>query len=257
MKTIYNAAQNLNIVGPQNRFPKVTLMEPTGYTYILVALEIDHRLPFFHVFESGRKKQAVQMLKSYASQLTGMDGVRDATVFKALLSPPGKGEYLAKRPEIDIARFDLVMLVEVETTATAKSLRAASGWQEMEKTAEGLSRKALILTADNPRMIGPVDHTKQGVFLFNFFYADDIAQNLGIWEYTAGWFTDQTGLDNSCLLAPAKGENTDYTVINHCRWDRLMDILPSIIFKRSFKTYVENNFNANRTAPIPILYKRA
>ena len=106
-------------------------------------------------------------------------------------------------------------------------------------------------------MIGPVDHTRDGVFLFNFFYADSLAQNLGIWEYTAGWFVDQTGLDNSCPLAPEPEQNSDYTVINHCRWDHLRQIRPSFLFKPSFKTYIEANFNANQTAPIPILYTLA
>lgn len=257
MEKVASPNSIIKMAGPKNRFPKVKLMAPTGSTYIIVALEIDHRPPFFSFLESGPKKKALTALKEFAGVISGNDDVIDATVFKMRLAPPGKGQYLTNRPDIHVAKFDVVMLVELETAEAAHSLRQSAGWQKMEVMAASYAKRHLVITADNPRMIAPVDHTRQGVFLFNFFYADDIAQNLAIWEYTAGWFTDQTGLDNSCLLAPAHGETSDYTVINHCRWDSLWNILPSIIFKPSFKTYVEGNFNANRTAPIPILYKLA
>lgn len=111
--------------------------------------------------------------------------------------------------------------------------------------------------AKNIRRTGDVNHDKQGVFLFNFFYADNVDQNLGIWEYTAGWFEDQTGLHNSTLLRTQEDGSRLYSVINHCRWDKLSDVLPSLIFKRTFKTYVLANLEANNTAPTPILYKLA
>ena len=41
------------------------------------------------------------------------------------------------------------------------------------------------------------------------------------------------------------------------RWPRLRDVLPSLLFKRSFRRYVLEHFEANDTAPIPILYKLA
>ena len=39
-------------------------------------------------------------------------------------------------------------------------------------------------------------------FLFNYFYADDSEQNIKVWDYTAGWFQYQTGLDNSTVILP-------------------------------------------------------
>jgi len=177
-------------------------------------------------------------------------------VFKTLLAPPGRGDYLKQRPNVPIARYDLVMLVELTTAAAAQKLRDSPDWTDMQQQAAKLARKSLLLSATNARQIGPVDHSRDGVFLFNYFYADDLAQNLAVWNYTAGWFQDQTGLDNSTLLVPDADQGSDYTVINHCRWDRLRDIIPAL-FRRSFKTYVEDNFTANRTAPIPILYRLA
>lgn len=39
------------------------------------------------------------------------------------------------------------------------------------------------------------------------FFADSLEQNLGVWEYTAGWFQEETGLDNSTVLVPKKMSN--------------------------------------------------
>lgn len=247
-----NSTKGIKIVGPKNRFPKVVLQPPTGHTFVILALEIDNRLPFFAFWESRAKKQAIQLLKNFSIKTTG---VVEQNLFKEVLSPPGRGEYLKKRPHIHIAKYDLVLLVELETSEAALALQSSPEWQALLKSVSALANNTLNLRASNPRLIGLVDHKRQGVFLFNFFYADDLAQNLAIWEYTAGWFVDQTGLDNSCLLAPL--ENSDYTVINHCRWDSLWNIIPSLIFKPSFGSYVEANFRANQTAPIPILYKLA
>ena len=122
----------------------------------------------------------------------------------------------------------------------------------------------MVVVGSNTRRIAPkgdVDHTKDGEFLFNYFIADQLEQNLKIWEYTAGWFSDQTGLDNSTLIVPEADEMDPeacpHSVINHCRCDSLKDILPSLLFKRSFKTFVLNNFEANNTAATPILYRLA
>ena len=107
------------------------------------------------------------------------------------------------------------------------------------------------------KRIGAVDHRRGGIFLFNYFYADSLEQNLAVWEYTAGWFQNETGLDNSTVLAPTQPDLSQYTLINHCRWDRLTDVLPALVFKRSFRDFVLAHFDANDTAPMPILYKLA
>ena len=130
-------------------------------------------------------------------------------------------------------------------------------WQDMEGNFKAETKKSLIVTGVNVRRIGPVDHSKKGVFLFNYFYADQVKQNLQVWEYTAGWFQNQTGLDNSTVILPDLVKENSYKIINHCRWDHLIDILPSLIFKRSFKKFVLNNFEANNVAAMPILYRLA
>ncbi|MCB1513010.1 MAG: hypothetical protein KDJ36_19105, partial [Hyphomicrobiaceae bacterium] len=78
-----------------------------------------------------------------------------------------------------------------------------------------------------------------------------------VWDYTAGWFMDQTGLDNSVLTRPLDQKGAKYTIVNHCRWDGLGDIVPSLLFKKSFRNYVLAHFEANDTAAIPVLYRLA
>lgn len=247
----------LNIVGPAGVFPKVDLIEPPSSGYVLLALEIDRRLPFAYGIESRRKKGAIASLKDAAVRIAERDDVIEATVFKTLIAPPGRGKFLKQRPDVKIARFDVVLLVELTGPAEAGEFKQSATFTEVAGPLEKEARASSVLTASSARRIGAVDHRRDGVFLFNYFYSDSLEQNLDVWEYTAGWFQEQTGLDNSVLLLPDAGQQQDYTIINHCRWDRLGDILPSLLFKKSFRSFVLANFEANRTAPIPILYRLA
>ncbi len=253
-----NSADNtIKVVGPKNRFPRVKLVEPLPSGYLVFALEIDHRLPFIWSLESRAKKRAIGQLKQIATDLARRQDVKEATLFKTLLVPPGKSEFIDQRPDINISKFDIVLLIEFSTPEAARKFAADPATEALFVPAAQGARNQLQLLATNARNIGAVDHSRNGVFLFNYFYADSLEQNLGIWEYTAGWFTDQTGLNNSTLLLPDTGQDKSYTIINHCRWDSLWDILPALIFKKSFHTFVIANFEANNTAPIPILYKLA
>jgi hypothetical protein len=251
------ARGTFRMVGPKNQFPKVALVDPIGSGYLLFALQIDHRPPIGFFIESQQKKRILLKLKHEVINLGKNPKVVEATVFKAMIIPPGRGEFLKKRPSAEIAKFDVVMLIEFDTHESVKKFQKSLQWQNTEDTYKASTKKSLTVTGVNVRRIGPVDHSKKGVFLFNYFYADQVKQNLQVWEYTAGWFQDQTGLDNSTVILPDIVKENSYKIINHCRWDRLIDILPSLIFKRSFKKFVLNNFEANNVAAMPILYRLA
>ncbi|WP_417582645.1 hypothetical protein [Pelagibacterium sp.] len=247
----------LTIVGEAGRFPKIELIEPNGYGYIVLALEVDHsRLPFFLV-QSASKTRLLEDLKRLADELRGLVGVHKVVVFKALVVPPGEGRYKQARPDVAQARFDVVVLIETGTPERARTLLATPQFAALEDQGRAGAKRAEVIVGQNARRIGPVDHGRDGVFLFNYFLAEGREQNLAVWEYTAGWFADQTGLDNSTLLLPDADHSGGLTLINHCRWDRLADVLPSLLFKPSFRSYVLANFDANHTAPMPVLYKLA
>ncbi|MEM7335581.1 MAG: hypothetical protein AAF490_26120 [Chloroflexota bacterium] len=247
--------KKLNIAYPSDSYNVVTLVDPTEFGYIHLAAEVDRRHPFLPM--SQKKRALLKACKKMCQQLAKRDDVQSAIVFKALLIPPGQGDYLKQRPEVHVARFDLSILIETPTVEAAEQLRTNEAFKDIEKRINESSNYTHIITASNVRRIGPVDHQRNGVFLFNYFYADDVEQNLAVWNYTAGWFEQETQLDNSTLLLPQQTAESDYTIVNHCRWDRLTDILPSILFKPTFRSYVLGNFEANRSAPIPILYRLA
>ena len=195
--------------------------------------------------------------KNEAINLEKNSKVIDATVFKAMIIPPGRGAFLKNRPSVEIAKFDVVILIEFDTHESTEKFQRSLQWQDIEEFFKAESKKSLTITGVNIRRIGHVDHSKKGVFLFNYFYEDQVNQNIQVWEHTAGWFQEQTGLDNSTVILPDVVKENSYKIINHCRWDRLIDIMPSLIFKRSFRKFVLNNFEANNVAAMPILYRLA
>ncbi|AEQ51982.1 hypothetical protein [Pelagibacterium halotolerans] len=248
---------SLTVVGKTGRFPKIALIEPNGHGYIVFALEVDHS-PFpFYLTNSAGKRRLLADLKALAAEIGVLEGVREAVVFKALVVPPGEGRYKKSRPDVAQARFDVVVLIETDTPERARGLLSSSAFGALEACGRAGAKRAELIVGHNVRRIGPVDHRRDGVFLFNYFLAESPERNLAVWEYTAGWFADQTGLDNSTVILPDAGHSGGLTLINHCRWDRLGDVLPSLLFKRSFRDYVLANFDANRTAPMPVLYRLA
>lgn len=248
---------NISIAHPKLKFDKVSLVEPSEHHFLLLAAEIDSSpFPFF-LFTSSKKKELLHFSKSVCRELELINGVISAVVFKAGLIPPGKGKLLEERPDVHIAKYDVVLLIETESESVAINIKSNKLYKDLEKKISEGANNTLYLSASNVKKINSVDHNRPGVFLFNFFYADDVHQNIGIWEYTAGWFQQETGLDNSTVLLPENPGKSDYKIINHCRWDSYSNILPSLIFKKSFRSYVLDNFYANNVAAIPILYKLA
>lgn len=249
-------AGDLVHVPTKRNFPKVRLVEPKPYGYRLLAAVVDdRRLPFSHLWESRRKRRLLKSLKEQAVQLRRSFGVRDVTIFRAMVVPPGRGRFLKMRPHVHVARYDVVLLVETSGPQQAEALGETPVWKEMRSEVLGEAVDLFETCGFNARSMGQVHHERDGIFLFNYFYADRLDRNLAVWEYTAGWFQDQTGLDNSTLILPM--EEAQYTIINHCRWDHLIDILPSLIVKPSFTDYVLRYFEANQTAAMPILYRLA
>jgi hypothetical protein len=232
-------------------------VQPAGSGYVFLAAEIDPHPPF--LWPSRTKRRLIEDVAGWCRRIAREPGVLEAVTFKAILVPPiGEAGFLRRRAnEVHRARFDLAILIETDSVARAEALRADAQFQILEAHVRDEAGHVYAVTASNAKRIGAVDHRRDGVFLFNYFYADSLAQNLAVWEYTAGWFQKETGLDNSTVLAPIKPDLSQYTLINHCRWDRLRDVLPSLLFKRSFRDFVLAHFDANDTAPMPILYRLA
>ncbi len=247
---------DLTIVGPQNNFLRVQLQEPASSGYLFLGAEVDRRPAFFP--NSRRKRNLIERAKAHCNELAADPRVVSAVVFDAILIPPGRGQFLKKRPsKTREARFDLAILVETGNVADTRTVEKLPAFRAMAQGVEATANTSLRIRATNVRRIAPVDHSRDGAFLFNYFFADETSQNIAVWEYTAGWFQQETGLDNSTVLLPEPGQAGEYSIINHCRWDRVRDFLPSLLFKPSFRRYVLANFFANHVAAEPIIYRIA
>ena len=239
-------------------FQKVGLMPPTNSFYLLLAAEIDHSPIRFFVTESREKRHLIEQSKKYCGHLETENEINSAVVFKGFFVPPGRGKFAEEqKTKVHLAKFDFVILIEAASQEKIDAIRNNGDFKAIENRIKTSSTYFYFTEAKNVKRIAPVNHAKQGVFLFNFFFADDTDQNLAVWEYTAGWFQQETGLDNSTVLLPISTQKSEYTIVNHWRWDNLRAILPSLIFKKSFRSYVLQNFYENKVAAIPILYKMA
>jgi len=247
----------LRVLPSEQSFPDVRLIEPSTSGFALLAAEVDRRPPMLG--SSLRSRQLLAECKELSEKLRRRSDVYDVAVFRAVVVPlVGGAPYLQRRREpVHRARFDVAILVEADSLSKVEEIQRSATYVELERRVRSVSRFVYQTAATNVKRIATVDHSRDGVFLFNFFVADRREQNIAVWHYTAGWFQQETGLDNSTVLLPAPGSASEYTLINHCRWDRLRDVLPSLIFKRSFRNYVLAHFDVNDTAPMPVLYRLA
>jgi len=209
-------------------FPKVQLTETTAYGYLLVAAEIDRRSMLLP--NSRRKDHILRDLRRMAAKLLEDRRVVDAYVFDGILDTLGRGEVVKQDRTVRPARFDVVVLVEATSPEAAQSIRGTPTFARVEAWLNRESDHTYWLRATTVRSIRAVDHTRSGVFLFNFFYARRTDLNLAA-QYTASWFWDQIGLNNSMVLLPEDSSEARFRLINHARWDRLRDVLPALILQ--------------------------
>jgi hypothetical protein len=191
-------------------------------------------------------------LKTLAGQLEDLETVVKATVYEGVLIPPtvGYARHAAKHP----ARFDVVALVETNSPEVIGDVQASEPYKLLLEAVEGAAADTHVMTARCSRYIGDVDKTRQGLFLFNYFVADDPEVALKLWDHLAGWFVGATGLNNSTVLEPIG--DSDYVFVNHGRWDiSLPQFMVRTFAKPSFRRFVVTNQWVNRTGAMPLLYR--
>jgi hypothetical protein len=246
---------DLQIVNPKPKYQKVTLIQPPPLGYIHVAAAVDPprgRTPF--PGRSLQKAALLTQLQSLARQLERLGTVQRATVFRAILVAPPAG--YARQQATHVARYDVVVLIETTSPEVLGEVQAAEPNKLLVQAVTEAATDVHVMTARCPKRVRDVDKTRQGLFLFNYFVADDAGVALQLWDYLAGWYAAETGLDNSTLLEPLG--DADYVFVNHARWDHsLPRFLLRQLTKPSFRTYMLANLQANRTGAMPILYRLA
>jgi hypothetical protein len=243
-------------VGP----PLPNLIEPTTLGYLYLGAAVAPRsLPF--VLPNARRARVLRNVKRLAATLASLDGVIDATVFRAIVAPPTArfSAYLkARHGAIPVANFDIVVLVRTNSVAEAGQLQETAAYRNLIDALRDEARTVHAMAARNVRRIADVDTTRQGLFLFNHFAAADPQMMLTLWDYLAGWFVAETGLRNSVALAPLAGENADYAIVNWARWEvNPITHFAGMLLKPSFWKYVTANLDANNAASMPVYCRLA
>ena len=247
----------LKIVNADPKYSAVKLIEPTTLGYIHVATEVRPRsLPFL---PNGREKsELITRLKEFAHRLEQLDAVERVTVFNAIAFAPPSAYVKGQGDAVHVAHFDIVVLIETTEPETARDVQTTPAYQALVDVLSSKATKMHVIAARNAKRIGDVDRTRKGLFLFNYFVGDDPQVTLELWDYLADWYEVETGLDNSVLLAPLEGEQSDYLIINYAHWD---ESLPRFLWrqlsKKSFRNYMLANLAANRVGAMPVLYRMA
>jgi hypothetical protein len=169
----------------------------------------------------------------------------------AVVDPPrGRIPFPGKSPQ------KAALLIETTSPEVTGEVQTVEPYKLLVAAVQDAASDVHMMAARCVRRVGDVDKTRQGLFLFNYFAADDPAVALQLWDYLAGWYAVETGLRNSTVLEPLG--QADYVFVNHVRWD---DSLPRFLLyqltKPSFRSYLLANLQANRTGAMPILYRLA
>jgi len=204
-----------------------------------------------------KKSELLTELKALAHPLEQLDAVEKVTVFHAsVMLPIERLPYIKQRKDtIHIPRFDIVVLIETKSVLASGAVQPTPANGGSVDTLTRKAERMQIITARKANRIADVDKTLPGLFLFNYFVADDVEVMLQLWDYLAGWYAVETGMDNSTLLVPLDGERSDYLAINHARWDvSLLRILWRELSTATFTTYLQENLEANRVGSMPVWY---
>jgi hypothetical protein len=242
------------IVNAKPRYRPATLVEPPGFGYLLLSADVEPPTglrPFPGT--SAAKTALLGRLKNAAAELARLDAVERATVYRTVLAPPPAG--YARTVE-GPARFDVQVLAEITSPDEIAGVEATEAYTQLRKELDTEASRVDVMRARCVKCIADVDKSRPGLFLFNYFVADDADVALKLWDHLTGWFMTETGIDNSTVLQPT--ERSQYAFVNHARWDHGVPRLWLRMFtKPSFWSFVQKNMNENRTGSMPTLCRLA
>jgi hypothetical protein len=229
------------------RWAKPHLVEPSPAGFLYVAVQSRPRFrPGPILGSEPERDRALDQVRAYATGATERSEVVEATAFRAVVMPPGPG-----------LQPDVALLVQTEAPEQAAALHELPELTALLDSLQAGGARTRVVAAGNVRRIADVDHERRGLFLFNHFYGRDRDVAIELWDRLAAWYEAELGLDNSMLLAPLEGEEADFAIVNHARFEGSLPAMAAKQFaKRSFHTYVRANLRANRIVAQPVLYRR-
>jgi len=242
---------SITLVNRTAAYPPAELIEPAPYGYIHLAAAVappTGRTPFPP--RSPARTALLARLKTAARELEARPDVVKATVYRAAVAPPVRTGGRGPIPH------DVVVLVETAMPEAISDVRASVSYERLARELAQAASDVRTTEATCVKRIGDVDKTRPGVFLFNYFLADDVPAALELWDHLAGWYVKETGLDNSTVLRPAA--DAGFAFVNHARWDGGLTRFAARQFGTpSFRTYLLANLKANGVTAVPVLYRLA
>jgi hypothetical protein len=244
----------LEIINGRPKYQPVRLTEPPSLGYLHVGAQVEPpsgRIPV--VRASARKTALLDRLRPLIRQIRDEPAVLRATLYRAVLMPPPFG--YANRPQVKPVRYDIVALIETDSPDSTGQVRKSEPYQALLEALAAAAREVGEVTARCAKSLGDVDKQHPGLFLFNYFVAEDADIALELWDWLAAWFQTETGLDDSTVLQPT--EPADFAFVNHARWNITLPQLALRLAKPSFRGFVADNLLTNRTGTMPIFYRLA
>ena len=164
----------MKIVNEHLNYPKAELISPNTKGYLHIGLEVDYSLFPFFLFTSTRKKEIINKTNQLLSEIEKQQGVDTVSLFRAVIMPPAKQSYLDSiKGEIHVAKFDIAILIETENIDVAKKIRDHEKTHQLIEYCEKNASFTHITVLENAKRIAEVDKSRKGIFLFNYFYAED------------------------------------------------------------------------------------
>ncbi|WP_067621542.1 hypothetical protein [Alicyclobacillus acidiphilus] len=248
---------NVSIVNADSKYSRVPLEEPTSRGYIHIAAQTCE--PSFP-FRPNTDPRLLAELKDLVEHLEQVDCVDTIHTFRAVGLPPvSRLPYVKDHAgSIRIARFDVAVLIEMKNKESLAEVQGTPLYEALVEYLRTHSKSVHVMPAMNMKRFGEVNSTQDGLFLFNYFVAEDAATLMELWDYMADWYRVEMDLDNSLLLVPTNPEASDYVALNYARFEgSLPSFLAKQMPKRSFRNYLLANLDTHHVGAMPILYRLA
>jgi hypothetical protein len=254
------------VVNQSHAAPRVALVPPDPYGYVFVLAEVDvasvttdvERVEAVatapELQSTSRPRAALQEgTEPVRTALSRLPTVRAVSVFEAILFAQGSLDRFAPRGTGGHpARYDSLFVAETTTPAAAEALLSDATFTELVDRVRNVAAPVRVFPAANVKKIASVDRSAGGVFLFNFFFADDTEALMNIWDHTAGWWFVEGEMKNSELMRPLR--DSEYALVNNARWQDARG--PAKAFRSpNYWNFVLANIDANRATAMPSLYR--
>jgi hypothetical protein len=248
--------QSTIIINPGDAIRPAPLVEPARGEYLLITAIVEPQNRPGPVVPGRVRSEVLAELDTHARALRGSHPECTVQLFRAVAFPPFQATSVPARRQEVIGRYDVVALV---TTAAAADelapVEADPAYQGLLGVLRNRGDLVVVTKARNARRIAEVPAADR-LHLFNFFLADDEPAALHVWEYLAGWYCQEMGMRDSEVLLPIEPDGTPFAFVNHASWNvSLARFVSRQMSRRSFRSFVIANLQANNIGSLPFLYR--